>query len=99
MLEFHVRSISSLHSNDFQLLCFSYIGLHTLRTPYAFPLSINLSFMKYRLVPHVDKAPLPLRILRLVTSNFLPVENPTHPTAHAPERASVYILGQFRTSK
>ena len=53
----------------------------------------------YRLVPHVDKAPLPLRILRLVTSNFLPVENPTHPTAHAPERASVYILGQFRTSK
>ena len=27
-----------------------------------------------RLVPHVDKAPLPLRILRLVTSNFLPVE-------------------------
>ena len=52
-----------------------------------------------RLVPHVDKAPLPLRILRLVTSNFLPVENPTHPTAHAPERASVYILGQFRTSK
>ena len=53
----------------------------------------------HRLVPHVDKAPLPLRILRLVTSNFLPVENPTHPTAHAPERASVYILGQFRTSK
>ena len=52
-----------------------------------------------RLVPHVDKAPLPLRILRLVTSNFLPVENPTHPTAHALERASVYILGQFRTSK
>ena len=52
-----------------------------------------------RLVPNVDKAPLPLRILRLVTSNFLPVENPTHPTAHAPERASVYILGQFRTSK
>ena len=52
-----------------------------------------------RLVPHVDKAPLPLRILRLVTSNCLPVENPTHPTAHAPERASVYILGQFRTSK
>ena len=62
-----------------------------------------VNFMKFncssRLVPHVDKAPLPLRILRLVTSNFLPVENPTHPTAHAPERASVYILGQFRTSK
>ena len=62
----------------------------------------NLAHYMYgvcRLVPHVDKAPLPLRILRLVTSNFLPVENPTHPTAHAPERASVYILGQFRTSK
>ena len=58
-----------------------------------------LLIMGNRLVPHVDKAPLPLRILRLVTSNFLPVENPTHPTAHAPERASVYILGQFRTSK
>ena len=57
------------------------------------------SRLNSRLVPHVDKAPLPLRILRLVTSNFLPVENPTHPTAHAPERASVYILGQFRTSK
>ena len=56
-------------------------------------------YFNSRLVPHVDKAPLPLRILRLVTSNFLPVENPTHPTAHAPERASVYILGQFRTSK
>ena len=52
-----------------------------------------------RLVPHVDKPPLPLRILRLVTSNFLQVENPTHPTAHASERSSVYILGQFRTSK
>ena len=65
---------------------------------------LDLAILEYaayacRLVPHVDKAPLPLRILRLVTSNFLPVENPTHPTAHAPERASVYILGQFRTSK
>ena len=47
MLEFHVRSIPPLHSKDFQLLCSSYIGLHKLRTPYAFPLSINLSLMKY----------------------------------------------------
>ena len=61
--------------------------------------TIAMGSVDNRLVPHVDKAPLPLRILRLVTSNFLPVENPTHPTAHAPERASVYILGQFRTSK
>ena len=43
MLEFHVHSISPLHSNDFQLQCSSYmyIGLHKLRTSYAFPLSIN----------------------------------------------------------
>ena len=66
-------------------------------TSFIFPMT-NVTNLG-RLVPHVDKAPLPLRILRLVTSNFLPVENPTHPTAHAPERASVYILGQFRTSK
>ena len=69
------------------LKCPNIYGIHIHVYPYI------------RLVPHVDKAPLPLRILRLVTSNFLPVENPTHPTAHAPERASVYILGQFRTSK
>ena len=47
MLEFHIRSISPLHSNDFQILCSCYIGLHKLLTPYAFPLSINLSLMKY----------------------------------------------------
>ena len=47
MIEFHVRSISPLHLNDLQLLCSSYIGLHKLRTPYAFPLSINPSLMKY----------------------------------------------------
>ena len=46
MLEFHVCSISPLHLNDFQLLCSSYIGLHKLQTPYAFPLTINLSLMK-----------------------------------------------------
>ena len=40
MLEFHVHSISPLHSNDFQLLCSIYIGLHKLQTPYALPLSI-----------------------------------------------------------
>ena len=45
MLEFHVGFISPLHSNDFQLLCSSYIGLHKLRTPYAFPLLINLSLI------------------------------------------------------
>ena len=47
MLEFHVRSISPLHSKDFQLLWSSFIGLHKLRATYAFPLSINLSLVKY----------------------------------------------------
>ena len=70
-----------------------------LKSQYLFTIALAMVIISIRLVPHVDKAPLPLRILRLVTSNFLPVENPTHPTAHAPERASVYILGQFRTSK
>ena len=40
-------SISPLHSKDFQLLWNSYIGLHKLPTTYAFPLSINLSLVKY----------------------------------------------------
>ena len=39
MLKFHVRAISPLNSNDFQLLCSNYIGLHKLQTPYAFILS------------------------------------------------------------
>ena len=46
MLEFHVRSISPLHSKTLQLLWSSYIGLHKLRTPYAFQLSINQSLKK-----------------------------------------------------
>ena len=48
-----------------------------------------------RLVPLVDKAPLPLRILRLVTSKFLQVENPTHPTAHALEKIIQHKLQYF----
>ena len=47
MLEFHICSISPFHSKDFQLLWASYIDLHKLRLTYAFPLSINLSLMKY----------------------------------------------------
>ena len=38
-----------------------------------FPAQELIMTSQARLVPHVDKAPLPLRILRLVTSNFLPV--------------------------
>ena len=49
-----------------------------------------------RLVPLVDKAPLPLRIQRLVTSNFLQVENPTHPTAHALEKIFQHKLHFFQ---
>ena len=48
-----------------------------------------------RSVPLVDKAPLPLRISRLVTSISLQVENPTHPTAHAPEKIFQYKLQYF----
>ena len=47
ILEFHIRSISPLLSKDFQLLWTSYVGLHKLRTTYAFPLFINLNLMKY----------------------------------------------------
>ena len=48
-----------------------------------------------RLVPLVDKALLPLRILRLVTSIYLQVENPTHATAHAPEKIFQHKLQIF----
>ena len=47
MLEFHICSITPFHSKEFQLLWTSYIGLHRLRTTYAFPLSINLILVKY----------------------------------------------------
>ena len=47
MLEFYICSIIPFHSKDFQLLWTSYIGLHRLRTTNAFPLSINLSLVKY----------------------------------------------------
>ena len=47
MLEFHVGSISASHPKDFQLLWSSYLSLHKLPTPYAFPLPFNLSFIKY----------------------------------------------------
>ena len=57
--------------------------------------SIDQSKRYGRLVPHVDKAPLPLRILRLVTSNCLQVENPTHPTAHALEMIFQHKLQYF----
>ena len=46
----------------------------------------QMKCFQYRLVPLVHKALLPLRILRLVTSIELQVENPTHATAHAPEK-------------
>ena len=59
----------------------------------SFPDTIRLAPSPPRLVPLVDrlvplvhKALLPLRILRLVTSIYLQVENPTHATAHALEK-------------
>ena len=51
-----------------------------------------------RLVPLVDKALLPLRIQRLVTSIYLQVENPTHATAHAPENIFQHKLQIFSVS-
>ena len=47
MLGIHVGSISPSHPKDFQLQWSSYLSLHKLRTPYAFPLSVNLSLIKY----------------------------------------------------
>ena len=44
-----------------------------------------------RLVPHVDKAPLPLRILRLVTSNFLPGSRESHSSDCACSRKSICL--------
>ena len=43
-----------------------------------------------RLVPHVDKAPLPLRILRLVTSNFL-TSRESHSSDCACSRKSICL--------
>ena len=54
-----------------------------------------LDFLEFRLVPLVDKALLPLRILRLVTSIYLQVENPTQATAHAPEKIFQHKLQIF----
>ena len=100
LLCFETSIISRFSPLSFYVLSYTVLG-QVWYLIISIPDLCNLTYFVVgcRLVPHVDKAPLPLRILRLVTSNFLPVENPTHPTAHAPERASVYILGQFRTSK
>ena len=72
MLEFHVGSLSPLHSNDFQLLCSSYIGSHKLRTPYAFPLSIIRSLMKYLrqkiIILDAETSNLPTRKLEQVNA-------------------------------
>ena len=79
MHEFHIRSISPLHSNDFQLLCSSYIGLHKLRTPYAFPLSINLSLMKYWhqtiIILDAETSNLPTRKLQQVNAYMFGTSN------------------------
>ena len=59
------------------------------RLPILADLTIpHLDLSHFRLVPLVHKALLLLRILRLVTPIELQVENPTHATAHAPEKFS-----------
>ena len=79
MFEFYVRSISPLHTNDFQLLCSSYIGLDKLRTPYAFPLSINLSLMKYWrqqiIILDAETSELPTRKLQQVNAYMYGTRN------------------------
>ena len=79
MLEFNVRFISPLHSNDFHLLFSSYIGLHKLRTPYAFPLSINLSLMKYWhhkiIIFDAETSNLPTRKLQQVNAYMYGTRN------------------------
>ena len=74
MLELHVRSISALPSNDFQLLCSSYIGLHKLRTPYVFPLSINLSSPKI-IISDAETSNLPTRKLQQVNAYMYGTRN------------------------
>ena len=72
MLEFLVRSISPLHSKDFQLLWSSYKSLHKLRTPYAFPLSINLSLMKYlRKNTHIGRRNIEFTYSQVTTSECI----------------------------
>ena len=72
MLEFHVHSISPLHSKDFQLLWSSYIGLHKLQMTYAFPLSIKRSLVKYWrqkiIILNAETSNLPTRKLQPVNA-------------------------------
>ena len=76
MLEFHVPSISPLHSKDFQLLWSSYIGLHKLRTTYAFPLSINLSLeIKTPKNNHIGRRNIKLTYSQVTTSECIHVWN------------------------
>ena len=78
MLEFHVHYISPLHSNDLQILCSIYIGLHKLRTPYAFPVYINLSLMKYSrqkiIILDAEISNLPTRKLQQVNAYMMEQE-------------------------
>ena len=73
MLEFHVSSISPLHSNYFQLLCSSYIRLHKLRTPYAFPQSINLSLTPKN--NHIGRKNIEFTYSQVTTSECIHVWN------------------------
>ena len=79
MLEFNVRPISPSHSKDFQLLWSSYIGVHKLRTTYAFPLSINLSLVKYGrqniIILDAETSNLPTRKLQPVNAYMYGTRN------------------------
>ena len=77
MLEFHVHSISPFHSNDFQLLCSSYFGLHKLRTPYSFPLSINpeLDEILMQKNDHIGRRNIEFTYSQVTTSECIHVWN------------------------
>ena len=79
MLEFHVHSVSPLHSNDFQLLCPSYINLHKLLMPYSFPLSITPEFDKILtqkiIILDAETSNLPTRKLQQVNAYMYGTRN------------------------
>ena len=79
LIELNAHSISPLHSKDFQLLWSSYIGLHRLRTTYVFPLSINLSLVKYLrqkiIILDAETSNLTTRKLQLVNAYMYGTRN------------------------
>ena len=93
MLEFHVRSISPLHSKDFQLLWSSYIGLHKLRTIYAFPMSINMSLVSKKIIIlDAETSNLPTRKLQPVNAYMYGTSNNFKKDVRLHINCEIYVL-------